>query len=286
MLNYLKLIYYLLRPKTKFIRRTSDAMGDSLLLSVSLQGLRQKYPKHKIIIESRWKDLFINNPNVDWTTKYHFSTTKRHLLAKYKIVKNTTDSIYRQISRYVSEDKIFYPEIFLTKDEIDNTQKKFPFPYISICPQGKSTFSANRKEWGIEKFQKLRNHFPAIKFVQIGSETDKLLNQALDARGLKIRESAAIIKNSLFFIGLEGGLMHLTKAVGKRSVIIYGGFILPEISQYEENLNIVNLVGCSPCFNSDKPHSDCLNKKCMDKISVELVFEKIKKSFKLELKDL
>lgn len=284
MLNYLKFIYYLLRPKTRFIRRTSDAMGDSLLLSASLQGLRQKYPKHKIIIESKWKELFINNPNVDWVTKHHISTTKRHLLPKYKIVNATTTSIYKQISRYVSKDRIFYPEIFLTKDEIQNTQKKYSFPYISVCPQGKSTFSANRKEWGSKKFQRLRNYFPTLKFVQIGSKTDKLLINTLDARGLNIRESAAIIKNSLFFIGLEGGLMHLAKAVEKKSVIIYGGFIRPEISQYKENLNIVNLVDCSPCFSSEEPHSDCLDKKCMDEISAEFVFEEIKKSFMLELK--
>jgi len=284
MFDYLKFIYYLLRPKVRFIRRTSDAMGDNLLLSVSLQGLRQKYPKHRIIIESKWKDLFINNPNVDWVTKYHISTTSRHLLPKYKIVKDTTFSIYQQISSYVSKDRIFYPEMFLKKEEIQNAQKKYSFPYISICPQGKSTFSANRKEWGFDKFQQLRNYFPTIKFVQIGSKTDKLLNNTLDARGLKIRESASIIKNSLFFIGLEGGLMHLAKAVEKRSVIIYGGFILPEISQYEENLNIVNLVDCSPCFSSEEPHLDCLNKKCMNKISAEFVFEEIKKSFELELK--
>ncbi|MDA3814671.1 MAG: glycosyltransferase family 9 protein [Candidatus Cloacimonetes bacterium] len=284
MLEYLKLIYYYLRPHTIIIRRISNAMGDCLLLSIVLQGLRKKFPHHKIIIECKWPELFDNNPLVDWVTRRHINMTKRHIKPKYRILPNTRDSVYKQISQYSSEKEIFYPEIYLTKTEIEAEAQKFPFPYIAICPVGKAKFSANRKEWGIEKFQRVVDNFPNIKFIQIGSQNNPLMENVIDARGLAIRESAAVLKNAGFFIGLEGGLMHLAKAVNIRSVIIYGGFIKPELSQYKENLNIVNIVDCSPCFSSEEKHTNCPTMKCMKAISVKDVTRQIGENFKEKLK--
>ena len=50
------------------------------------------------------------------------------------------------------------------------------------------------------------------------------LKGALDLRGKTgLREAAAILSNSLVFIGQVGFLMHLARAVDCRSVIVYGG---------------------------------------------------------------
>ena len=280
MFEYLKLIYYYLRPRTIIIRRISNAMGDCLLLSIALQGIRKKFPNYKIIIECKWSELFLNNPLVDWVTSKHITMTKRHIKPKYHILPSTTDSIYKQISQYTGLDGIFFPEIYLTNSEIEEVAQKFPIPYIAICPVGKAKFSANRKEWGAENFQKVVDNFPTIKFVQIGTVENSLLQNVIDARGLTIRKSAAVIQNARFFIGLEGGVMHLAKAVDTPSVIIYGGFINPELSQYKDNLNIINLVDCSPCFSSEEKHTDCPTMKCMKAIYAEDVCRKIKEYFK------
>ncbi|MDO9576728.1 MAG: glycosyltransferase family 9 protein [Candidatus Cloacimonadales bacterium] len=284
MFEYLKLLYFYFRPRTIILRRISNAMGDCLLLSIALQGLRKKFPHHKIIIECKWPELFFNNPQVDWITRRHITMTKRHIKPKYRILPNTRDSIYKQISQYVSEKEIFYPQIYLTNSEIKTAAQKFPFSYLAICPVGKAKFSANRKEWGMENFQKVVDNFSNIKFIQIGTPDIPLLENVIDARGLAIRKSAAVLKNARFFIGLEGGLMHLAKAVRTRSVIIYGGFINPELSRYEGNLNIVNLVDCSPCFSSEEKHPDCPSMKCMKTISASDVCRQIKENFREELK--
>ncbi|MCF7858928.1 MAG: glycosyltransferase family 9 protein [Candidatus Cloacimonetes bacterium] len=284
MIEYLILAYYYLRPRTIIIRRISNAMGDCLLLSIAVQGLRNKFPDYKVIIECKWPELFINNPLVDWVTRKHITMTRRHIKPKYHILPETTESIYKQISQYTGLDEIFYPQIFLTASEIKEAASRFPFPYITICPVGKAKFSANRKEWGIENFQKVVDSFPNIKFVQIGTLGNPLLKRVVDARGLKIRESAAVLCNARFFIGLEGGLMHLSRAVDTLSVIIYGGFINPELSKYKENLNIVNLVLCSPCFSSEEKHKDCQTMLCMKAISADDVCSRIRENFKEELK--
>jgi len=279
MIEYIKLLYYLLRPKTIFVRKRSGALGDDLLISLVLPFLRKKYPNHKIVVEVNWKDHFKNNPYINWVTNKHLKTTKRHIKPKYLIHPDTKISIYRQFMESVGDSGENWPEIYLTKDEVSDAQQFIDRKYIAVCPSGKQKFSSNRKEWGFENFQTLRVLLKDFKFAQIGLKSDPLLKNVIDCRGLNIRKSAAVIKNSLFFIGLEGGLMHVAKAVGQKSVIIYGGFINPDISAYQENLNIVNLVHCSPCFHSDKKHEICDTMICMMAIDPKYVYKKIKDRF-------
>ena len=85
-------------------------------------------------------------------------------------------------------------------------RERFDFPYVTICPTGKTTFCANRKEWGMDNFQALRGLLHDYRFVQIGLPSDPLLDDVIDALELSVRDTAAAIHNSLFFIGLEGGL--------------------------------------------------------------------------------
>ena len=278
--EYILLFYYLLHPKAIFVRWTSHAMGDNLLLTVILPELRKKNPKAKIIVETKFPEFFLNNPNVDWVTNRHFKTTKKFIKPKYKIVAETSKSIYEQMLSYISDKKEGFPKLFLTETEI--AKHKENYKYFVIAPLGKQAFSANRKEWGFENFQLLVEMISEktdAKIIQIGAKSDKLLDGVIDKRGFPARESAVIIKNSIAFIGLEGGLMHLAKAVDKDSVIIYGGFINPEISKYKNNINVINLIECSPCFTSEKPHTICETMLCMKGISAESVCDKINEKY-------
>jgi len=279
-IEYIMLFYYLLHPKAIFVRWISHAMGDNLLLSVILPELRKRNPNSKIVVETKFPEFFLHNPYIDWITNKHFKTTKKFIKPKYKIVENTTKSIYEQMLSHISNLIEGFPKIFLTESEI--TKHKVSFDYFAITPLGKQAFSANRKEWGFENFQflvKLINKKFGVEIIQIGTKTGEPLKGVIDKRGLPIRESAAIIKNSIAFIGLEGGLMHMAKAVDKDSVIIYGGFINPEISKYKNNINVSNLIECSPCFSSQKPHTNCDTMICMKGISAESVFDLISKKY-------
>ena len=278
--DYIKLLYYLFHPKSIFVRWISHAMGDNLLLSVILPELRNKYPNRKIIVETKFPTLFLNNPYVDWVTDKHLKTTSKFIKPKYRIFEDTSKSIYDQMQEYIPSTKEGYPQLFLTPDEIELHSEEYK--YFVIAPSGKQAFSANRKEWGIEKFQGLANKIKEnseYQIIQIGGSDDELLEGVIDKRGRAIRESASVIKNSVAFIGLEGGLMHMAKAVDKDSVIIYGGFINPKVSEYKGNLNIVNLIECSPCFTSEEPLTYCDTMQCMNEISSDSVYEKIKEKY-------
>ena len=276
MFEYLRLLYYLLRPRTLFIRRISNALGDNLLLSVLLPGIREKWPQHKVVIETPMPELFWNNPHVVWVTTKHLKTVKRHIKPKYRVVNGTEPPITAQMRSYIGLNNPFPPQIFLIRHELDAARKRFSVPYFAVCPSSKTSFAANRKEWGMNNFQKLVNLFEKQRFVQVGLAADPLLAGVVDARGLPVRQSAAVIANADLFVGLEGGLMHLAKAVGTKSVIIYGGYVRPEISGYQDHLNIYSPVHCSPCYSSEKASSECSSMECMRQIQPEDVYGKIK----------
>ena len=272
---YLKLLYFLANPKTVFLRRPSHGLGDNLLLSILLPDLRREHPGHKIVVETPWPDLFKHNPGADWATDRHLMTTRRHIKPRYHIDEKTTVSIYEQLTGFVGKPRRAAPRMFLTKSEVEAIARRFPFDYITVCPVGKTSFCANRKEWGLANFQRLRDLLADFQFVQIGLPGDPLLERVIDGRDLQVRETAAAIGHSTFFLGLEGGLMHLARSVHARSVIIYGGLVRPEISAYDENVNVYNAVPCSPCFHSDRPHEPCESMACMKGISPEQVFDTI-----------
>ncbi len=279
MFAYLKLCYFLLHPKTIFIRRTSNAIGDNILLSCILPDLRKQYPKRKIIVETPLPELFHHNPHVDWVTSKHIKTTKRHTKPKYCVTSRDADSLTSQMRAYFGLDGPSDPKIYLTQEEIDTARRCFELQYIAISSKGKTSFSANRKEWGVENFQKLVNFFPDRRFVQVGLAKDPLLSKVIDGRGLAVRESAAVIANADLFIGLEGGLMHLAKAVGTTAVIIYGGYVAPRISAYDGNLNIYSPVACSPCYSSHQAAKECPSMICMKQIQPKGVYRQITEYF-------
>jgi len=275
MLDYLKLLYFLISPRIIFVRRTSNALGDNILLTALLPSICKKWPQHKIILETPIPELFQNNPHVHWVTTKHIKTTKRHIKPKYSVVNGNEPAFIVQMHSYIGLNCTSGPQLFLTSKECRVAKERFAFPYITICPVGKTGFSANRKEWGFENFKELISLLSDYRFVQIGLEEDALLPGVEDARGLSIRATAAVIRNSILFIGLEGGLMHLAKSVGRASAIIYGGYIRPEISGYTDNLNINRSVHCSPCYSSERASSDCPIMICMKQILPYSVYQQV-----------
>lgn len=273
--NYLKLFYYLLHPKAIFIRWTSHALGDNLLLSMLLPDLRRMKPDYKIIVETKHPELFINNPYPNWVTSTHFSTTKKFIKPKYTVNRETSCSIFSQMMSYIGIREDRSPKLYLSDVEIQIVKSDFPDPYLVIAPVGRTKFSANRKEWGFDKFQHLVELLNDTTILQVGMPSDLLLRGVCDARFIDVRKTAAIIANAVLFIGLEGGLMHLARSVDTPAVIIYGGYIKPEISGYPLNVNIATNEPCSPCYDSNQRQTDCEHMRCMKQISVGDVYNAV-----------
>jgi ADP-heptose:LPS heptosyltransferase len=146
---------------------------------------------------------------------------------------------------------------------------KKPRIAIQSNSNGAKLFIAN-KQWYPERFQQVVNYLsPFFEIVQVGSTDDFYLEGCVDYRGkTTVRESIAIIASCRLFIGLVGFYMHAAKAVGTKSLIIYGGRERPDQSGYLDNINVYNATPCSPCWKWSK--CDYM-RKCMHEITFETI---------------
>ena len=161
------------------------------------------------------------------------------------------------------------PYIFLTPQEL--AAGKLAENQVAIQSSGlASPLAMKNREWYPERFQELCAQLRSdVRVIQVGSASDMKLEGAMDLRGqTTLRQTAAVLANSLVFIGLVGFNMHLARAVDCRSVIIYGGREKPAISGYVANKNLYQQVRCAPCWLRNPCE---FNRKCMDMITVDRV---------------
>jgi ADP-heptose:LPS heptosyltransferase len=161
------------------------------------------------------------------------------------------------------------PYLFLTREEFAAGRKAEH--QVVIQSSGMSApYAMRNKEWYPDRFQEVCSELRLdLSVIQIGSPNDPKLEGATDLRGkTTIRQSAAILANALVFIGLEGFLMHLARAVDCRSVILYGGRLKPSQIGYVANKNLYTQVRCAPCWLRNPCDFD---RKCMDAITPQHV---------------
>jgi hypothetical protein len=148
---------------------------------------------------------------------------------------------------------------------------------VAIMSSGLDAKHAMRnKNWSLEKYQgvvtALRDRYD---FVQVGSRNDPPLDGALDLRGrTSLRETAAVLRGSLAFVGQVGFLMHLARAVDCRAVIVYGGRETPAQSGYRCNENLYSAVHCSPCWRLNTCPYD---RMCLAQIGVQHVIDALER---------
>ena len=122
------------------------------------------------------------------------------------------------------------------------------------------------KEWGAANFAAVARLLAAdFHLVQVGSACDPALPVATDLRGrTTLRETAAVLARSAAFVGLEGFLAHLARAVDCPSAVVFGGRSTPATFGYSANRNFYSPVSCAPCGLRDT----CAHERmCMSQIA-------------------
>ncbi len=161
------------------------------------------------------------------------------------------------------------PYLYLT-DEERGRGRRFP-RQIALHSSGlAAAIPYDAKEWGAGRFAEVaRQLAPHAKVVQLGAAGDPPLPVDADLRGkTTLREAAAILAASEVFIGLEGFLAHLARAVDCPSVIVMGGRAPENIFGYSANRNLTTFPECAPCAR----RTGCpYEMKCMTAIMPEVV---------------
>lgn len=171
-----------------------------------------------------------------------------------------------------------HPELFLTDAERARGREfagSGKRPLVALISGGKVKPTHNR-EWGCTNYALLAEALaPHAELLQISGDED--LRIGSEGRPLRrvragLREVAAVLACCDAFLTQEGGLMHVARAVGTPTVVIYGGTLLPEHSGYDRMTNIANQTDCSPCRQT---RANCTHLKCMVPITPRRVLREI-----------
>jgi heptosyltransferase-2 len=163
---------------------------------------------------------------------------------------------------------------------------------IGIAPGGGMSFGQekqDRKRWPPEKFAELGNRIFEkfnVKVVLIWGPGEEELIEDI-ANGMKIkplvapkttvRESAFLMKRCSIVISNDGGLLQMAVSQSVPIIGIYGPTdenVYGPYPKSEKNIVVTSNIDCRPCYKKFKL-PECGNKKCLEDISVDDIFENI-----------
>lgn len=161
-------------------------------------------------------------------------------------------------------------EIFLTKEE-----KQFArlagegFVLIEPNPSPKSPVA--NKQWPFERYDEVARALRAEGYdvLQLHYRGARLLRNARSFPSPDFRRALAVLARAQLYIGGEGGLHHGAAAVGVGGVVLFGGFIPPEVTGYAAHANLTG--GAVEACGSLKPCPHC--HAAMQAIGVDEVLE-------------
>jgi len=200
-----------------------------------------------------------------------------------------------QLSRLGFEvpDKI--PKLFPNEDDLKRasdffTQRKLCSRSLAIAIHIGS--GSREKIWSPHCFaqlsEKLIEDDGAKIIVPIGPADEEIAQEyftliASDAIlpliNFPLNELAAIIKRCDLYVGNDSGITHLAAAVGTPVVALFGPTD-PQVwgTRGARVFILYNSSGCSPC--SREKMKRCVKRRCLEEISVEEVYRKVKETTK------
>jgi ADP-heptose:LPS heptosyltransferase len=128
---------------------------------------------------------------------------------------------------------------------------------------------APNKDWGRARYQAVADRLRREGF-RVGQFRHPKAGPPLAGveqfRTLNFRDGLAILRNAALYVGPEGGMHHGAAAVGTEAVVLFGGFIPPEVTGYAAH---ANLTGGAEACGSLRPCAHC--RAAMERITVEEV---------------
>ena len=119
-------------------------------------------------------------------------------------------------------------------------------------------------------WRELISQFPQHRFFQVGTTTKirdgvtpdfhfaNQLPNLIDQRGyLNLRQTAYLLEQTDFFIGVDSVVQHLSLSTKKRGLVIYGSSDC-KMAKHDHNYNLTSNRPCSPCIDNANNPNCCM----------------------------
>jgi ADP-heptose:LPS heptosyltransferase len=271
------------------------ALGDCLMTTAALRGLKQKYPgcfiryvthahSRQILEGNQYIDELVEKPGDKADFKVYFcypdknSTLKdegypdkpltRHLIKIFNECAGVSDDMKMECTLTAEEERF--------GQNLRAQYKSYLTVHTTAGWSPYKNWYDDRWEYVIEELFK-----KGYTTLQIGHKTDPLLSNAVDLRGHTVKEAISAIKYAKAHMGVDSFSNHASFAVGTPAVILFGS-TSPTGSGYNQNVNIYKGLDCQPCYkehvwSKDNKGTCPYDKKCVNLISSDEVLASILK---------
>ncbi len=208
----------------------------------------------KILWDHNSDTIFRGNPNIAKPGDEQASDLEWIGFYKTSRIYNEHDKInHRWLWNY--DFKAIPGEIYFNAEETRIAAQRGR-GFVVIEPNVPDKLGAINKRWPLERYQTL-----ARKLQRDGFDVRQFAfgKHRLDVHQLSVpsfRHAARVLKNATLYVGPEGGLHHVSAAVGIPAVVMFGGWIPPAVTGYSAHTNLTggatefcgSLAACPHCF--------------------------------------
>lgn len=259
-------------PRLPELRRNKIGYGDEIIGSGLARGAHARGKQiafgdgHKIFWSSWAPEIYQGNPNV--------AQPGQERAANLEWIDHYKGS--RKYNRQVNGKWVWnydfrpVPGEFFFDDIERHIARQFAPGFIAIEPNvpWQKTVAPN-KDWGESKYEELARRLllQGYRLVQFKHKNSRRLIAGADIIELhKFRHVISVLSRAALYIGPEGGMHHAAAAVGVKAVVLFGGFIPPQVTGYDTH---TNLTGGAEACGHIKPCKHC--QQAMANISVDEV---------------
>lgn len=243
-------------------------IGDEIMATGEARRLQKIDLRPVVFLDklgrARWHEVFENNPRLS-----------RDLVPGVQISHNRSGN--RPYIKMVSPQRFYWRDYSPPRGEFYFTELEERFGTahagaLVVEPNFKFRDGGN-KDWGFEKWQTVVEALPHLPWAQVGPPHTPVLRGARLIHTPTFRHAAAVLKHSRGYVGIEGGLHHAAACFGRKAVVVFGGFISPKQTGYEDHINLFGAA--EPCGNRT-PCQHCRN--AMEKITPDEVIAAVKRA--------
>ena len=221
-------------------------LGDEIMVSGRARVLQQSDPRKCRVTykgkANRWSPVWENNPRIAAQGEVgdfqELVARDANNMRAYHVAKTDERWVY---------NLAFRPdvgEIYFSDAERAFGARRAGL--IVVEPRIKPGASPN-KDWGWQRWQALARlmNRSGMRPVQLGPAGTPRLDGVELLETPSFRMAAAVLANARAVVLHEGGLHHAAAALGVPGVVIFGGYISPELTGYDVHRNL--FTGGEPC---------------------------------------
>lgn len=142
--------------------------------------------------------------------------------------------------------------------------------FVVLEPHVPSKSYAQNKQWGVKRYEAVARELSSagldvVRFTYPTQRAERI-EHVRPILTPTFRHAMAVLARAKLYLGAEGGLHHAAAALGVPAVVLFGGFIPPQVTGYDTH---INLTGGATACGSLMPCQHC--RDAMAAISIDEV---------------